>query len=154
MSVRDFINKRKQEFFTAKTPEGLRSQRDSLMKEKNILQERENLRQEVVREQQAIHSLRSAPAREKLNAVQAFGSRFKGASQKANTFFHGDTPPGLIQAHDRRQRGTPGLPQSSPQSQGGFPQPTGLFAQGDPAVPKTNAPKATNGRTVVIHLRK
>ena len=104
MSISDHINRIKSEFFTKKDITGLTEQHNALEVTLREIREREALRKQVLRQQQELHQLRSAPSREKLQSVTGGLEKLKSMSAKANTFFVGENAPGLIAAAQRREQ--------------------------------------------------
>lgn len=128
MSIADFIHRKKQEFLIAKDTGGMREQANSLSHQRQALEEERVLRQQVVMEQEAIRELRRQNNSDRLNGFNGSVERFKAVNQKANEFFHGNTPPGLREA-DRRAGmkepiggifSNPSMPEPSPFVQRAF----------------------------------
>lgn len=69
MSIRDLIEQKKREFFTARDTDKLELQKAALAKERKALEQKAKLRNDVKKEQQAIRDIRSQPVREKLSRL-------------------------------------------------------------------------------------
>jgi hypothetical protein len=119
MNIQEMIQRKKDEFLMAKTPEGLQAQKERLVKRQGELQMTENLRKEVIDYQQQVRALEMAPAKERLAGIGNGLNMFKEASMRADKFFHGDAPPGLQNAAIRH-------------SQSGMPTPDGIFKNNSP----------------------
>jgi len=103
MTIAEFIQRKKQEFFIAKDSDQMASQAAYLARERQSLEQERAVRQQVLSEQEAIKELRRQNNSDRLSILnRSTPERFFAMSQKANTFFHGDAMPGLREAHDRK----------------------------------------------------
>lgn len=82
MGIGDYIRQKKEQFFQAQSADKLKLQKDELVKQRQELQEREKLRQEVNAEKKQIRDLKSAPVRERLAFLRGSSNR---ASDKMKT---------------------------------------------------------------------
>lgn len=90
MRISEYIQQQKERLFVARDADKLRLQKANLMKERQALQEKARLKEEVRKEQRQIRQLKSEPVRSGLSkikqSIQGFGTAAKGIQSNVAKF--------------------------------------------------------------------